>query len=570
MLTKRQKQIIDFIVQYSEQYGYSPSLEEIGHELGLSSLSTVHYHLEKLRAGGYLERAINRPRSVSVVGQEMVQIPVLGTISAGKPIEAIINREDAVVVSRNNLPTSAEVYALRVKGDSMIEENIMDGDIVIVQSQQTANNGDKVIALIDRNEATLKKLYREKDRIRLQPANPKLLPTYIAPENLQIQGKVLIIVKTAERIKPGTPSFLPLTTTPPHIAKQSTLFEAPSSAKFPSTRFQGSKAKLANQIWECIEKLDFHTSLDLFGGTGSVGYMLKTKGKEVYYNDYLTFNHLIGVALIENREELLNDKDLDFILSKHGNIDYPNFIEKTFHDVYFTDEENRWLDIVSTNIRQIENKYKQALAYFALFQACIAKRPYNLFHRKNLYVRFADVKRSFGNKATWDKPFEKHFLRFVKEANDAVFDNKSENRAFNLDAFDININADLVYIDTPYISKGGVGVDYIDFYHFLEGLSNYQNWYKHVDFDTKHKKFKNKKSTWSDKTEISAAFDRLFKKYKDSILVVSYRSDGIPSPEELQQIMKKYKKNVYEAFRSEYKYVLSKNGDSKEVLLIGK
>ena len=349
-----------------------------------------------------------------------------------------------------------------------------------------------------------------------------------------------------------------------------TFFEIPKTARFPSTRFQGSKTKLVDKIWEHIKDLSFQTSLDLFGGTGAVGYMLKTKGKQIYYNDCLTFNYLTGTALIENAKETLNDKDLDFILSKHSNIEYPDFIEETFSDTYFTNGENKWLDVVSMNIRQIKNKYKQAMAYFALFQACTIKRPYNLFHRKNLYVRFADVERSFGNKTAWDKPFEEHFLNFVREANDAVFDNGQMNKAFNKDAFDLSVKADLIYIDTPYISKKGTGVDYIDFYHFLEGLSNYQSWYRHINFDSKHRKFKNKKSVWSDKSEITNSFDRLFAKHKDSILVVSYRSDGIPSPEKLQSLMKKYKKNVYEAFRSEHKYVLSKNGDSKEILLIGK
>ena len=300
-----------------------------------------------------------------------------------------------------------------------------------------------------------------------------------------------------------------------------------------------------------------------------MGYMLKAKGKQVYYNDYLRFNYLTGLALNENSAVILHNNDLDFILSKHGNISYPNFIEKTFSDIYFTGEENKWLDVVSTNIRQVHCKYKQALAYFALFQACTVKRPFNLFHRKNLYIRFADVKRSFGNKATWDKPFEQHFLKFAGEANDAVFDNGKINKAFNANAFDLNAKADLVYIDTPYISSKGVGVDYIDFYHFLEGLSDYKNWYKHINFDSKHRKFKNRKSLWTDKNLIHDAFDRLFWKYKDSILVVSYRSDGIPTPEALQKLMKKHKEHVYEAFRSDHKYVLSKNAGSKEILLIG-
>lgn len=569
MLTKRQKQILDFVTQYTKKHGYSPSFEEIGDGLDFSSLSTVHYHLEKLKQAGCLKKEKNKPRSINVAKEEMVQIPVLGTIAAGSPIEAITERNDTIAVSKNSIPKEAEVYALKVQGDSMRDESIFDGDVVIVQHQSTANDGDKVVALVDGDKVTLKKLYREKDGVRLQPSNPDFLPIYVAHENLKIQGRVLAVVKTAEKIKAGPVFSASLVTGSPK-AGQSILFETPKTAKFPSTRFQGSKAKLTNKIWECLRSLNFQSSLDLFGGTGAIGYMLKTKKKHVYYNDYLAFNHLTGLALIENSKETLNGEDLNFILSRHGNIDYPNFIEKTFHNVYFTDKENKWLDVVSTNIRQIKNKYKRALAYFSLFQACTIKRPYNLFHRKNLYVRLADVERSFGNKTTWDKPFEEHFLNFAKEANNAVFNNGRKNKAFNKDAFDLDVKADLIYIDTPYISKKGAGVDYIDFYHFLEGLSNYRNWYKFIDFGSKHRKFKRKGSVWSDKNKIAGAFNKLFRKYQDSILVVSYRSDGIPSPEELQNLMKKYKKNVYEAFRSEYKYALSKNGNSKEILLIGK
>lgn len=340
--------------------------------------------------------------------------------------------------------------------------------------------------------------------------------------------------------------------------------------KFPSTRYQGSKVKLTDRIWEHTKDLNFNTVLDLFGGTGAVGYMYKSKGKTVYYNDYLNCNYITGLALIENHEYLLDDKDIDFILTTHNSIKYPNFIERTFKDIYYTEEENRWLDIVITNISSIENQYKRAMAFFALFQACLVKRPYNLFHRKNLYVRMADVKRSFGNKTTWDSPFEKHFRKFVYQANNAVFDNGQKNKSYYQDALNLNINADLIYIDTPYISKTGVGVEYIDFYHFLEGICDYNNWESRIDYTSKHLKYKNKKSVWSDKNRITAAFDELFQRNKDSILVVSYRSDGVPTPEVLTQLMKKYKKSVEEVFRGDYKYALSTNGNSKEILIVGK
>jgi adenine-specific DNA methylase len=306
--------------------------------------------------------------------------------------------------------------------------------------------------------------------------------------------------------------------------------------------------------------------LDAFGGTGCVSYMYKQKNKQVFYNDILKFNYYIGLALLENAHITLSERDLDFILSKHTGIEYPAFIGDTFQDVYFTDEENEWLDIVVTNIKNIENKYKQALAYYALFQACIIKRPYNLFHRKNLYIRTADIKRSFGNKKTWDTSFDTHFRNFAAEANNAIFDNGQKNKIFCEDVFNLNIKADLVYLDPPYISAKGAGVNYFDFYHFLEGLVSYAEWPDLIDKTSKHRKIKSDKNEWCNKEKIHQAFEKLFIKFQNSILVVSYREDGTPSIDELIAILKKYKKSI-DVRKLAYKYVLS-NANSQEVLII--
>lgn len=340
-------------------------------------------------------------------------------------------------------------------------------------------------------------------------------------------------------------------------------------AIFPSTRFQGSKLKIIDWIWGAMKDLKFDTALDAFGGTGSVGYMLKSKCKQVTYNDILKFNWYIGTALIQNSKVKLSEKDVEFLLKEHDNINYPTFVYDTFKDIYFTDEENKWIDIVVTNTDLLKGFYKKALAYFALIQACIIKRPYNLFHRKNLYIRLSDVERNFGNKTTWDAPFEVHFRNFVEEANRAIFCSGKQNKALNMDVFDLQGHYDLVYIDTPYISKKGVGVDYFGFYHFLEGLLNYGKWAEMIDYKTKHKRLKGNGSVWADKNKILPAFDRLFKKFNDSIMVISYRSDGIPSVDKLITLLKKYKPNVEELKRKNYKYVLSTN-NSEEVLLIGK
>jgi adenine-specific DNA-methyltransferase len=339
--------------------------------------------------------------------------------------------------------------------------------------------------------------------------------------------------------------------------------------KFPSTRYQGSKSKLVDWIWEQISTLNFTTSLDAFGGTGAVAYRMKQMGKQVTYNDLLRFNYYIGKALIENKRTHLSREEIDRLLQRHAHIVYPSFVQNTFSEIYFTDEENAWIDQTITNIRQLRDPYKFALAFFALCQACIVKRPYNLFHRKNLYMRLAEVNRSFGNKVTWDRPFDDWFRIFAGEANSAVFDNGQPNHALNCDAVDVASEYDLVYIDTPYISEQGVAVDYLSFYHFLEGLTMYDDWGKQIDRRSKHHRLKPRLSDWNDKKRIHSAFNHLFERYQNSIIVVSYRSDGIPSEQQLLSLLERYKRDVRVEHFGQYKYVLSTNSESKELLLIG-
>jgi adenine-specific DNA methylase len=355
---------------------------------------------------------------------------------------------------------------------------------------------------------------------------------------------------------------------PNHTVSQPSLFPS-LAAEFPSTRYQGSKVKLAGWIWRQLAGLDFTTCLDAFGGTGAMAYRFKQAGKRVTYNDLLRFNYQIGLALIENSQARLNPEEVDWLLERHPETHYPCFIQENFHNIYFTDEENLWLDQVITNIRQLDNPYKFALAFFALSQACIIKRPFNLFHRKNLYIRLAEVERSFGNKTTWDRPFETWFRLFVEEANRAVFDNGRPNRALNCDAFDVPGEYDLVYIDTPYISSRGVALDYLDFYHFLEGLAMYDEWAEYIDYGSKHRRLKRRPNPWTDKSQIHAAFERLFERYRESLIVVSYRSDGIPSEGELVALLQRYKPKVQVEHFGEYQYVLSTNSETKEILLIG-
>ena len=343
----------------------------------------------------------------------------------------------------------------------------------------------------------------------------------------------------------------------------------PTIPKFPSTRYQGSKHKFVDWIWNCVKDIPFHSALDAFGGTGSVSFRLKQEGKQVTYNDILSFNHIIGKALIENKNVFLEDDDVAALLKRHDLVIYPNFIEKTFKDIYFTDEENRWLDVVSTNIRQMNNVYKQAIAYFALFQSCIIKRPYNLFHRKNLYVRLQDVERSFGNKKTWDTSFETHFRKFVDEANNAVFDNGQKCGSINLNVFDIEPKYDFVYIDTPYLNESGVGVDYADFYHFLCGIVDYENWYSQIDYGSKHLRLYREPNVWNNAVSIHLAFEKLFTRFQNTVMAISYRSNGIPSIKELVSILERLGKKVEIYQSGDMKYVLSTK-QSNEILIVAR
>ena len=196
MITKRQKQVLDFITDYRERKGYAPSLDEIRKRLKLSSVSTAHFHVEKLRDLGYLAKEGNKPRAIDVVGHEtMVKVPLLGTIAAGQPIEAIQDKE-MIAVPKSKIPRSSEIYALRVVGSSMVDENINDGDVVLVRQQETAENGQKVVALIDNHEATLKKFYKERGHIRLQPANKSMEPLIFRNgRDISIQGIVLDVIR---------------------------------------------------------------------------------------------------------------------------------------------------------------------------------------------------------------------------------------------------------------------------------------------------------------------------------------------------------------------------------------
>jgi len=193
-LSKRQKEILEFISSYIAKKGISPTISEIQKQFKLGSTATIHQHVTALVTKGYLTKDQNSVRGLSITGDHQgVEISVVGIIAAGTPIEAIEDSSETVSVGNEFEKDKEDFYALRVSGDSMIEEGIFDGDVVVIKKQASAENGQTVVAIIDDNEATLKKIYREEGRIRLQPANQKLLPLY--REEVEVRGVVVRVIR---------------------------------------------------------------------------------------------------------------------------------------------------------------------------------------------------------------------------------------------------------------------------------------------------------------------------------------------------------------------------------------
>jgi repressor LexA len=204
-LTRRQKQVYDFISNFVDRHGYSPSYEEIAEGLGLSSLATVHKHISNLEDKQLLRRDYNRSRSIdllkprgrmkqslAVAAESSMSLPLLGRIAAGRPLEAVENPES---ISLADFTRSKEVYVLQVKGESMQDEHILDGDYVLVEKADAARDGDIVVALIDGSDATLKRLYVEGGKVRLQPSNASMQPIIVPAGSVQVQGKVIGVLR---------------------------------------------------------------------------------------------------------------------------------------------------------------------------------------------------------------------------------------------------------------------------------------------------------------------------------------------------------------------------------------
>lgn len=204
VLTKRQKEVLNYLVNFTNKNGYSPSFEEIAKGMKLTSLATVHKHLSTLEKKGYIRRGYNQSRSIEilqlpkpvkeqVIERKIQELPLVGRIAAGRPLEAVEERE---TLSLGDFARGGNSFVLQVKGSSMIEDHILDGDYVVCEQTQVANAGDIVVALVGGEEATLKRFYREgAGKIRLQPANSEMAPIVVAANDVKIQGRVIGVLR---------------------------------------------------------------------------------------------------------------------------------------------------------------------------------------------------------------------------------------------------------------------------------------------------------------------------------------------------------------------------------------
>ena len=330
---------------------------------------------------------------------------------------------------------------------------------------------------------------------------------------------------------------------------------------YPPTRYMGSKKKLLPYIQDVASHFQFDSALDLFSGSGVVGYLFKTLGKQVFSNDYMAMSATLSKAMIENNDQTLTEREIDRLFTPNPKA--CRFVQETFPGLYYTDKENVVIDLVRSNIRKLQNSQKRAIAMSALIRACLKKRARGIFTYTGL--RYDD------GRADLRMSMEEQIRNAAALINASVFDNGQQNRARHGDAMTTRFKADLVYIDPPYYSPLSDN-EYVRRYHFVEGLAH--NW-EGVDMQwhTKTKKFRSYPTPFSSRSGAEDAFDKLFSRLRDSILLVSYSSNSLPTREEIIALMSRYKRHV-EVIDIDYRYSFGNRRDDnknevQEYLFVG-
>jgi adenine-specific DNA-methyltransferase len=335
----------------------------------------------------------------------------------------------------------------------------------------------------------------------------------------------------------------------------------------PTTRYYGSKRRLLYWMYENLKDISFENVLDAFGGTTSVSLLFKAMGKQVTYNDALLCNTICATSLLSKKNPV---KDKEFVELLNSINKCEGIISKYFSGIFYTDDENRWLDGAVSRIKEL-NEEKRNVFLYCLFQACLQKRPFNLFHRANLNLRLKlSQKRSFGNLSTWNTSFTALIQKAFLELNSSLYDSGKTHRVLeSRDVCELRNGYDLVYLDPPYLCKTTNSDNYLKKYHFLEGIAKYDEWLDHIDFTSKCLSFKHddKIQKWQDKSKFQTLLYELVDHHKNSVVVLSYISDSYPSIDSISQYFnQKFTQTI--VLSKFVQKALSKN-KSEEVLFIG-
>ncbi|NLX25615.1 MAG: DNA methyltransferase [Lentisphaerae bacterium] len=328
----------------------------------------------------------------------------------------------------------------------------------------------------------------------------------------------------------------------------------------------GSKFRLLEWMYSILQDLPFDNAMDAFSGSGAVSYMFKTMGKRVITNDSLHFPYVLSQALIQNNSTRLSNEDLDSLLSARATSMEEQFIQKTFSGIFYTQDDLVFLDNIWVGLRKLTSPAKRYLALAALLRSCIKRQPRGVFTVSGIGATYDDGRRDLR------LSLREHFLEQTAEYNAAVFSNGKQNAAYHGDVFfHDKSHVDLVYMDPPYVPRSDDNC-YMKRYHFLEGLSCYWRGME-IMGSSKVKKIRKPHTPFGHRGEAIQAFDRMFRQFSDSILVLSYSSNAYPDLDCLTHLMGKYKKSV-NVLRKPHRYHFGTHSAAKrnlveEYLIIG-
>ena len=447
-ITKRQKEVLDFVRVFIDDKGYSPTLEEIKKRLRLSAVSTVHQHINALIDKGYIEKFDNLARAIKIndlntKSNNLVEIPLLGMIAAGEPIEAI-EIPETISVPKELTSNQGRHYALKVRGDSMQDAGIFDSDTVIIREQSVVDNGEIGVAIINDNEATLKRIYKEKNGFRLQPANENYKP--IRVKELQIRGKVTGVLRN--RFDPlPKPAQLPLFMYPQKNEQQ--------LLQIHNRRFLGNKTKLLGFIGDIVADKcrGYYSFCDIFAGTGVVGHYFNRPETKIISNDILD-SSLTSLQCWLNTKAYDKDK-ITGIIEYLNNLEpkKENYVSEIFGGSYFTKENAQKIGAIREEIEKLNKNGK------------INQEETNILLTSLIYA-IDKVANTVGHYETYRKKLDTiQSLRLLVPNIDIK--NNANNEIYQKDANQLirEIVCDVLYIDPPYNSR-----QYGDSYHLLENI----------------------------------------------------------------------------------------------------